>query len=275
MRGSGCPKCALESKYNSQRKTKEEFIKESMVTHDYFYNYSLLEYKNNKTNVKIICPTHGVFTQKPSHHLNGSTCPECSGNKVTEKKFIENSLIKHNGKYDYSLIEYENLRSKVLIICPIHGKFKQLCKYHMNGSGCPECGESKGEKKVKSFLIENNIEFNSQHKFVVTRKDLPIGYQAVQSGHAVADYILENPIDAKDWNTTSNYLIFLTAKDEASLEKLIEKADVKGINHTVFREPDIGDQITAVAFEPTELTRKLVSSLPLLGNTNNLTNKNQ
>lgn len=110
---------------------------------------------------------------------------------------------------------------------------------------------------------------------VVTRKDLPIGYQAVQSGHAVADYILENPIDAKDWNTTSNYLIFLTAKDEASLEKLIEKADVKGINHTVFREPDIGDQITAVAFEPTELTRKLVSSLPLLGNTNNLTNKNQ
>tara|TARA_R110000782_G_scaffold21299_1_gene57307 strand:- start:9906 stop:10043 length:138 start_codon:yes stop_codon:yes gene_type:complete len=38
-----------------------------------------------------------------------------------------------------------------------------------------------------------------------------------------------------------------------------------GIKHTVFCEPDIGNQITAVAFEATDMARKLTSSCPLLG----------
>jgi hypothetical protein len=38
-----------------------------------------------------------------------------------------------------------------------------------------------------------------------------------------------------------------------------------GIKHTVFREPDINNQITAIAFEATDAARKLTSSCPLLG----------
>lgn len=111
---------------------------------------------------------------------------------------------------------------------------------------------------------------------VVTRRDLPIGYQSVQSGHAVADWVIKNPQQAQDWHTTSNYLIFLTTKDEDSLIRLCEKAELRGIKFTIFREPDLDNQITSVAFEPSEMTRKLVSSLPLLGNNkNNLITKNQ
>ena len=109
-------------------------------------------------------------------------------------------------------------------------------------------------------------QINSTEKLrVVSRRDLPIAYQAVQSGHAAIDFQHEHPELAKEWQTKSNYLAFLTAADEADLIKLITKAILTGIKHTVFREPDIDNQITAVAFEPSEASRKLTSSCPLLG----------
>jgi len=72
-------------------------------------------------------------------------------------------------------------------------------------------------------------------------------------------------LEAKEWHKQSNYLVFLTVADEEQLIKLISKAILMGIKHTVFREPDLDDQITAVAFEPSEQARKLTSSCPLLG----------
>jgi len=43
--------------------------------------------------------------------------------KVTTKDFIKNSNDVHNNFYDYSLVEYINNRTKIKIICPIHGIF--------------------------------------------------------------------------------------------------------------------------------------------------------
>ena len=56
----------------------------------------------------------------------------------------------------------------------------------------------------------------------------------------------------------------LEAKDEADLRKIIEKCLEYQLLHTVFREPDIGNQITAIAIEPSKLTKKVVSNLPIL-----------
>ena len=107
---------------------------------------------------------------------------------------------------------------------------------------------------------------------VVTRQDLPIGYQAVQSGHALADFILQHPQIAEHWHKTSNYLVFLSTHDEESLEKLIIKAQNRGIKYTPFYEPDVNNQLTSVAFEPSDETRKLVSNIPLLGKEYNTIN---
>lgn len=100
---------------------------------------------------------------------------------------------------------------------------------------------------------------------MVTRRDLPIGTQSLQAGHASIDFQHQYPFEAKEWHKNSNYLVFLTVENEQALIKLITKSILTGIKHTIFREPDLGNQITAVAFEPTEASRKLTSSCPLLG----------
>ena len=87
----------------------------------------------------------------------------------------------------------------------------------------------------------------------------------MQSAHAAIDFQHEYPEESRVWQTKSNYLALLTVANEEELIKLITKAIFMGAKHTVFREPDLGNSITAVAFEPSELAKKITSSCPLLG----------
>ena len=99
---------------------------------------------------------------------------------------------------------------------------------------------------------------------VVTRRDLPFPIAAVQAAHAAVDFQHEHRAEALCWHKTSNYLAVLTAENEESLIGLITKAEIHGIKYTVFREPDLDNRITAVAFNPCNNARKLLSSCPLL-----------
>jgi hypothetical protein len=106
----------------------------------------LVEYKNAKTKVKIICKEHGTFEQTPDSHLSGRGCSQCGGNyKISENVFLEKSKLIHKNKYDYSLIIFTNQFSKVEIICPLHGIFKQLPVQHIKGQGCPKCKRKKNQ----------------------------------------------------------------------------------------------------------------------------------
>ncbi len=104
---------------------------------------------------------------------------------------------------------------------------------------------------------------------VVTRRDLSLPTQAVQSAHAAIDFQHAHPKEATDWQTKSNYLALLTVANEEELYKLIDKATIRGIKYTIFREPDINNEITAIAFEPCDASRRLTSGCPLLGKNNN------
>ena len=74
--------------------TKEEFIKRAKLIHGNKYDYSLVNYIDSKSPVKIICPFHGIFEQKPNNHLNKHNCPKCKSSKgeIT----IRNYLLKNN-----------------------------------------------------------------------------------------------------------------------------------------------------------------------------------
>lgn len=59
--------------------TVDDFINRSSKIHNNKYDYSLIDYKNSYTKIKIICHKHGIFEQKPSNHLMNHGCEKCSG----------------------------------------------------------------------------------------------------------------------------------------------------------------------------------------------------
>jgi very-short-patch-repair endonuclease len=167
LNGHRCKKCSREIVTIGQRKNTE-FIEKSNIKYNNKYDYSLVEFVNRTTKVKIICPSHGEFLSTPTNHLNGNGCTECTKyelRKNNKLKFIEKSNFKHNNKYDYSLVEYISDKLKVKIICTSHGYFEQQPNTHLNGVGCPSCKSSKGELRIWNYFIKNNIYFIKEHKF--------------------------------------------------------------------------------------------------------------
>ncbi len=90
----------------------------------------------------------------------------------------------------------------------------------------------------------------SEKLYVVTRRDLSPGQQAVQSIHAAVEFCLEYPQITRKWHNNSNYLVFLAVNDEEELGTLCADATETGISFAVFHEPDIDDELTAIAIEP-------------------------
>jgi very-short-patch-repair endonuclease len=72
LSGHGCQVCGGGMLSNT-----DEFITKSRLVHGERYDYSLVDYINALTNVTIICPVHGNFSQIASSHLSGQGCPRC------------------------------------------------------------------------------------------------------------------------------------------------------------------------------------------------------
>ena len=69
----------------------------------------------------------------------------------------------------------------------------------------------------------------------------------LQAAHAAIEFQHEHPEIAKEWNTNSKYLIFLSVENEAELQRLLQKIQIRELKYSMFIEPDIGDEFTAIA----------------------------
>jgi very-short-patch-repair endonuclease len=153
--------------YNKKLK---RFINKSKNIHGDKYDYSLVVYKDKITNVKIICPEHGIFEQRPDTHLRGSGCKKCFIKKISSNKndFIKKCNKVHGEKYDYSLIEYKNSHTKIDIICPEHGVFKQKPNSHLNGQGCPNCNKL----NLEDFIKKSNKIHKKKYNYKLVNKKI-------------------------------------------------------------------------------------------------------
>ena len=98
LRGHRCPGC-----FGTPKLTTEQFIARAKTVHGEQYDYSKVDYRDNKAKVCIMCPEHGEFWTTPASHLKGHGCLVCSGvQRITVPIFIERCTKIHEGKYEYS-----------------------------------------------------------------------------------------------------------------------------------------------------------------------------
>lgn len=143
--------------------TTEEFIQKAKAIHGDKYDYSKVEYVNATTKVRIMCPKHGEFWQRPSEHLRGAGCQKCGHEyvvnlrKKTKEWFLQKAREVHGNLYDYSKVDFVNVSTKVCIVCHKHGDFWQTPHGHIQGYGCPECSRLHAanlRKKTNEEFIE-------------------------------------------------------------------------------------------------------------------------
>jgi len=149
------------------------FIEKAKQLYNNKYDYSKVVYKNCGTKVCIICPHHGEFFQRPNDHLKGHGCKQCgilkrsADRRMSVDDFIDASNKTHNNKYDYSKVVYKNCETKVCIICPHHGEFKQRPYNHKKGEGCPFCSKTKKTQRMTDMNKDNIL---SKEEFIQKAK---------------------------------------------------------------------------------------------------------
>ena len=161
--GSGCKKCNQKIPIH-QKITTDDFIQKAIEIHGNKYDYSLVNYVDSKSLIKIKCKNNHIFTQRPGDHLLGYGCRFCIVHDTDS--FIKKAKEIHGNLYDYSLVKYEYSTIKIKIICKKHGQFETRANNHLSlKRGCPNCRKSKNEDLISNLLKNNNIKFKFQKKF--------------------------------------------------------------------------------------------------------------
>lgn len=145
----------------SKKFTTEQFIEKATAKFNGRYKYPYVVYEGAHKKVKIVCVTHGIFEQTPNSHLSGHGCKRCADEDLilTNEEFIERAAEYFKNKYYYPE-SYINANTKITIICPIHGPFKQTPANHLWGYGCKACG---GNEKLTTKIFKENAE--AEHGF--------------------------------------------------------------------------------------------------------------
>ena len=81
--------------------------------------------------------------------------------KLTTEEFVKKAKKIHGNKYDYHLIDYKNVHTKIKIICPEHGEYMVTPANHIfRKAGCSECNNFYKSNK-KDFIKKSNKIYNN------------------------------------------------------------------------------------------------------------------
>lgn len=196
LMGAGCKQCGQEIAGFNRRIKTNEFLERANLIHDNKYIYSGVSCDGVDQDIEIYCPSHGPFTQKVSQHLRGSGCRGCyvDSTRLSQHDFINDCRLRHESKYDYSLVEYTTIRDKIIIICNLHGAFIQTAHDHKHGAGCPICAEyernlGNKEPDAPCYLYYLKLKYNDLvfYKIGITTRSVEQRFNTIVSDGVIIE----------------------------------------------------------------------------------------
>jgi hypothetical protein len=171
--GAGCSKCGFIRRVKKCTTPLDVFLEKTSKKPNFEnYDFSLVNFKNKKEWVTVICKKHGEYKTKPRYIDNsaffGCSQCKCESRTFTTDTFIEKAKQIHAERYLYDRVEYKDSHTEVTLICKTHGDY--ICKpyVHLAGGGfCPSCtnnGVSSYEREIKLFLQQNGISIESSFR---------------------------------------------------------------------------------------------------------------
>jgi hypothetical protein len=168
-----CVECTFEIIGSRVRKRSTEnviqYLNEKFEGKYKIYDF---KYEDKRTLLRFYCPIegHGDFSFQVNTIYKSNGCPVCSYENSQEKrteglrrqietskekrrlKWIDKVKSTHGDLYDYSLVEFVDVKTPVTIICRNHGEIEQVPDVHIQ-SGCRKCADEdlKGKYTKKYF----------------------------------------------------------------------------------------------------------------------------
>lgn len=138
--------------------TLESYIETAKEKWGDRFTYEDTKYSNSYHKISARCVKHDeVFTVDPISFIRkthtGNFCSQCKSKnkKMTHDEFME-KIDKYSVMYDLSEVKFTTTRNKVILNCPLHGKFEKEARYlSCKGirSHCPKCNEDNNKAPLK------------------------------------------------------------------------------------------------------------------------------
>lgn len=153
LNGQGCPYCKDKKSSEKQRKSIDAFIEQATNIHGDLYDYSYVDYKGAKTQVKILCKNcNQFFYQTPDKHINSKQgCPYCKSRSKGEKsveKFLNDNHIQF-----VSQKKFKECRDKRVLPFDFYLPDYNVCIEYQGRQHYGYKGSSKFFKKEDDYLL--------------------------------------------------------------------------------------------------------------------------
>ena len=194
-KGRGCPQCGGEVRTEKRRMSQVDFIEACKAKHSHRnYDYSQTQYLAMAKKITVMCPEHGPFSLVAlKHYYSLQGCGACEREAKKErivqyrhlsaqakinntgKLFFDECAKAHAGLYSYPEQEYQGAKAPIDIVCGKHGLFQQSAWKHLNGAGCPNCGQrSSQEALIKEFLEGLGVLVETRNRTILAPKEIDL-----------------------------------------------------------------------------------------------------